>query len=58
MIDAGSRGTSDVHMLASRDYDVCQRGDVTVFLLRLVYDVGEVYSARIWHDSSGDSPAW
>ena len=45
-------------MLASRDYRVCQRGDVTVFLLRYDYDVGEVKSVRLWHDSSGDSPAW
>ena len=54
----GSRGESDVHMLASRDYSVCQRGDVTVFLLRCAYDVGEVKSVRLWHDSSGDRPSW
>ena len=54
----GTLGDSDTHMLASRDYRVCQRGDVTVFLLRYDYDVGEVKSVRLWHDSSGDSPAW
>ena len=54
----GSGGESDVHMLASRDYSVCQRGDVTVFLLRCAYDVGDVKSVRLWHDSSGDRPSW
>ena len=54
----GNRGESDVHMLASRDFSVCQRGDVTVFLLRCAYDVGEVTSVRLWHDSSGDGPSW
>ena len=54
----GSLGVSEVHMLASRDYRVCQRGDVTVFLLRYDRDVGDVKSVRLWHDSSGSSPSW
>ena len=58
VLPSGSRGESDVHMLASRDYSVCQRGDVTVFLLRCAYDVGEVKSVRLWHDSSGKNPSW
>ena len=49
---------SDVHLLASRHYPVCQRGDVTVFLLRYDNDVGDVISVRLWHDCSGSSPSW
>ena len=55
---SGSKRDSEVHMLASRDYKVCQRGDVSVFLLRYMYDVGEIKAVRLWHDSTGKSPNW
>ena len=57
-IFSGTKRESEVHLLTSSLYDVCQRGDITMFVLRYHYNIGSVVGVRLWHDNSGKHPAW
>ena len=55
---AGTDGESETHILASNDFEVCQRGDVNFFLLRYENHVGDIIAIRMWHNNSGRHPSW
>ncbi|KAM3828793.1 polycystin-1-like protein 3 [Vipera latastei] len=54
----GQEGESEPHHLVDPDTPVFERGGVDVFLLCTLFPLGELQSVRLWHDSSGTSPAW
>lgn len=54
----GAEGESDPHHLTDSDKPVFERGGLDMFLLTTPYSLGELQSIRLWHDNSGDYPAW
>ncbi|KAL7978824.1 hypothetical protein Chor_013313, partial [Crotalus horridus] len=54
----GQEGESEPHHLVDPNTPVFERGGVDVFLLCTLFPLGELQSVRLWHDSSGSSPAW
>ncbi|XP_028812272.1 polycystic kidney disease protein 1-like 2 isoform X2 [Denticeps clupeoides] len=54
----GSEGESDPHHLTDPDKPVFDRGAVDMFLLTTPFSLGDLHSIRLWHDNSGEHPAW
>ncbi|XP_066568584.1 polycystin-1-like protein 2 [Amia ocellicauda] len=54
----GSEGQSEPHHLTDSDKPVFERGGTDMFLLTTPFSLGELQSIRLWHDNSGDYPAW
>ncbi|XP_056621432.1 polycystic kidney disease protein 1-like 2 [Triplophysa dalaica] len=54
----GAEGESEAHHLTDPDKPVFERGGLDMFLLTTPYSLGELESIRLWHDNSGDYPAW
>ncbi|TRY93276.1 hypothetical protein DNTS_021652, partial [Danionella cerebrum] len=54
----GTEGESDAHHLSDPEKPVFERGGLDLFLLTTPYSLGELHSIRLWHDNSGQYPAW
>lgn len=54
----GTEGESDPHHLTDPDKPVFERGGVDMFLLTTHFSLGDLQSIRLWHDNSGERPAW
>ncbi|XP_014843096.1 PREDICTED: polycystic kidney disease protein 1-like 2 isoform X1 [Poecilia mexicana] len=54
----GTEGESEPHHLADPEKPVFERGGVDMFLLTTHFSLGDLQSIRLWHDNSGDHPAW
>ncbi|XP_016090515.1 polycystic kidney disease protein 1-like 2 [Sinocyclocheilus grahami] len=54
----GTEGECEPHHLTDPDKPVFERGAVDLFLLTTPFSLGELQSIRLWHDNSGDHPAW
>ncbi|XP_059361535.1 polycystin-1-like protein 2 [Carassius carassius] len=54
----GTEGECEPHHLTDPDKPVFERGGVDLFLLTTPFPLGELQSIRLWHDNSGDHPAW
>lgn len=54
----GTEGECEPHHLTDPDKPVFERGGVDLFLLTTPFSLGELQSIRLWHDNSGDHPAW
>ncbi|KAK7169828.1 hypothetical protein R3I94_000154 [Phoxinus phoxinus] len=54
----GAEGECEPHHLTDPDKPVFERGGVDLFLLTTAFPLGELQSIRLWHDNSGDHPAW
>ncbi|XP_041077005.1 polycystic kidney disease protein 1-like 2 [Polyodon spathula] len=54
----GSEGESDPHHLTDPEKPVFERGESDMFLLTTPFSLGELQSLRLWHDNTGDHPAW
>ena len=51
-------GESEPHHLADSEKAVFERGGMDMFLLTTPFSIGELQSIRVWHDNSGEHPAW
>ncbi|KAK5620417.1 hypothetical protein CRENBAI_024454 [Crenichthys baileyi] len=54
----GTEGESEPHHLADPGKPVFERGGMDLFLLTTHFSLGDLQSIRLWHDNSGDHPAW
>ncbi|KAK2914329.1 hypothetical protein Q8A67_002728 [Cirrhinus molitorella] len=54
----GTAGECEPHHLTDPDKPVFERGGVDLFLLTTPFSLGDLQSIRLWHDNSGDHPAW
>lgn len=54
----GTEGESDPHHLTDPEKPVFERGGVDMFLLTTHFSLGDLQSIRLWHDNSGEHPAW
>ncbi|XP_005741746.2 polycystic kidney disease protein 1-like 2 [Pundamilia nyererei] len=54
----GTEGESEPHHLTDSEKPVFERGGGDMFLLTTLFSLGELQSIRLWHDNSGDHPAW
>uniref|UniRef100_A0A8C7X6U9 Polycystic kidney disease 1 like 2a n=1 Tax=Oryzias sinensis TaxID=183150 RepID=A0A8C7X6U9_9TELE len=54
----GTEGESEPHHLTDPEKPVFERGGMDMFLLTTHFSLGELQSIRLWHDNSGDHPAW
>ncbi|XP_067303965.1 polycystin-1-like protein 2 [Pseudorasbora parva] len=54
----GTEGECEPHHLTDPDKPVFERGGVDLFLLTTPFPLGELQSIRLWHDNTGDHPAW
>ncbi|XP_029000907.1 polycystic kidney disease protein 1-like 2 isoform X2 [Betta splendens] len=54
----GTEGESEPHHLTDPEKPVFERGGVDVFLLTTHFSLGDLQSIRLWHDNSGEHPAW
>ncbi|CAG5856045.1 unnamed protein product [Menidia menidia] len=54
----GTEGESEPHHLTDSEKPVFERGGVDMFLLTTHFSLGDLQSIRLWHDNSGDHPAW
>jgi len=54
----GAEGESEPHHLADSEKPVFERGGMDMFLLTTPFSLGELQSVRVWHDNSGEHPAW
>eukprot|EP00066_Takifugu_rubripes_P019390 XP_011608656.1 PREDICTED: polycystic kidney disease protein 1-like 3 [Takifugu rubripes] len=54
----GSEGESEPHHLTDPEKPVFERGGVDMFVLTTHFSLGELQSIRLWHDNSGEHPAW
>ncbi|XP_039867914.1 polycystic kidney disease protein 1-like 2 [Simochromis diagramma] len=54
----GTEGESEPHHLTDSEKPVFERGGGDMFLLTTHFSLGELQSIRLWHDNSGDHPAW
>nr|XP_020466514.1 polycystic kidney disease protein 1-like 2 [Monopterus albus] len=54
----GTEGESEPHHLTDPEKPVFERGGVDMFLLTTHFSLGDLQSIRLWHDNSGDHPAW
>ncbi|XP_057193053.1 polycystic kidney disease protein 1-like 2 isoform X3 [Triplophysa rosa] len=54
----GTEGECEPHHLTDPEKPVFERGAVDLFLLTTPYSLGELQSISLWHDNSGDHPAW
>uniref|UniRef100_A0A3Q2DC30 Polycystic kidney disease protein 1-like 2 n=1 Tax=Cyprinodon variegatus TaxID=28743 RepID=A0A3Q2DC30_CYPVA len=54
----GTEGESEPHHLTDPEKSVFERGGVDLFLLTTHFSLGDLQSIRLWHDNSGDHPAY
>ncbi|KAF3686447.1 Polycystic kidney disease protein 1-like 2 PC1-like 2 protein Polycystin-1L2 Precursor [Channa argus] len=54
----GTEGESEPHHLTDPEKVVFERGGVDMFLLTTHFSLGDLQSIRLWHDNSGEHPAW
>ncbi|XP_039983123.1 polycystic kidney disease protein 1-like 2 [Xiphias gladius] len=54
----GTEGESDPHHLTDPEKPLFERGGVDMFLLTTHFSLGDLQSIRLWHDNSGEHPAW
>ncbi|XP_035483332.2 polycystic kidney disease protein 1-like 2 isoform X1 [Scophthalmus maximus] len=54
----GIEGESDPHHLTDAEKPMFERGGVDMFLLTTHFSLGDLQSIRLWHDNSGEHPAW
>ncbi|XP_047436040.1 polycystic kidney disease protein 1-like 2 isoform X3 [Mugil cephalus] len=54
----GTEGESEPHHLTDSEKPVFERGGVDMFLLTTHFSLGDLQSIRLWHDNSGEHPAW
>ncbi|TRY95089.1 hypothetical protein DNTS_004183 [Danionella cerebrum] len=54
----GSEGVCEPHLLTDPEKPVFERGAEDLFLVSCAFSLGELRSIRLWHDNSGDHPAW
>ncbi|KAL8618843.1 hypothetical protein ACOMHN_000850 [Nucella lapillus] len=54
----GTRGMSRVHRLKDDEQDLFGKGAENWFVLTSPSSLGTIKSVVVWHDSSGESPAW
>ncbi|XP_036066155.1 polycystic kidney disease protein 1-like 2 [Oryzias melastigma] len=54
----GTEGESEPHHLTDPEKPAFERGGMDMFLLTTHFSLGELQSIRLWHDNSGDHPAW
>uniref|UniRef100_H2LTS2 Polycystic kidney disease 1 like 2a n=1 Tax=Oryzias latipes TaxID=8090 RepID=H2LTS2_ORYLA len=54
----GTEGESEPHHLTDPEKPVFERGGMDMFLLTTHFSLGELQSIRLWHDNSGDHPAY
>ncbi|XP_026234452.1 polycystic kidney disease protein 1-like 2 [Anabas testudineus] len=54
----GTEGESEPHHLTDAEKPVFERGGTDMFLLTTHFSLGDLQSIRLWHDNSGDHPAW
>jgi len=54
----GTEGESEPHHLTDPEKPVYERGGVDMFLLTTHFSLGDLQSIRLWHDNSGEHPAW
>uniref|UniRef100_A0A672I0K4 Polycystic kidney disease 1 like 2a n=1 Tax=Salarias fasciatus TaxID=181472 RepID=A0A672I0K4_SALFA len=54
----GTEGESEPHHLTDSEKPVFERGGLDMFLLTTHFSLGDLQSIRLWHDNSGDHPAW
>ncbi|XP_059927849.1 polycystin-1-like protein 2 isoform X1 [Gadus macrocephalus] len=54
----GEEGESEPHHLTDSEKPVFERGGMDMFLLTTPFSIGELQSIRVWHDNSGEHPAW
>ncbi|XP_073691874.1 polycystin-1-like protein 2 [Garra rufa] len=54
----GTEGESEPHHLTDPEKPVFERGGLDMFLLTTPFSLGELQSIRLWHDNSGQHPAW
>uniref|UniRef100_A0A3B4T5N7 Polycystic kidney disease protein 1-like 2 n=1 Tax=Seriola dumerili TaxID=41447 RepID=A0A3B4T5N7_SERDU len=54
----GTEGESDPHHLTDPEKPVFERGGVDMFLLTTHFSLGDLQSIRLWHDNSGEHPAY
>ncbi|MEQ2239228.1 hypothetical protein ILYODFUR_002316, partial [Ilyodon furcidens] len=54
----GTEGESEPHHLADPGKPVFERGGMDLFLLTTHFSLGDLQSIRLWHDNSGEHPAW
>ncbi|KAM4743702.1 polycystin-1-like protein 2 [Anableps anableps] len=54
----GTEGESEPHHLTDPEKPVFERGGVDMFLLTTHFSLGDLQRIRLWHDNSGDHPAW
>ncbi|KAK2854028.1 hypothetical protein Q5P01_006689 [Channa striata] len=54
----GTEGESEPHHLTDPEKVVFERGGVDMFLMTTHFSLGDLQSIRLWHDNSGEHPAW
>lgn len=54
----GADGNSEPHHLTDPEKQVFERGAVDVFLLSVPISLGDLHGVRLWHNNSGNHPAW
>ncbi|RXN17626.1 polycystic kidney disease 1-like 2 [Labeo rohita] len=54
----GTEGESEPHHVTDPEKPVFERGGLDMFLLTTPCSLGELQSIRLWHDNSGQHPAW
>uniref|UniRef100_A0A673FY16 Polycystic kidney disease 1 like 2a n=1 Tax=Sinocyclocheilus rhinocerous TaxID=307959 RepID=A0A673FY16_9TELE len=54
----GTEGEIEPHHLTDPEKPVFERGGLDMFLLTTPFSLGELQSIRLWHDNSGQHPAW
>ncbi|XP_028258061.1 polycystic kidney disease protein 1-like 2 [Parambassis ranga] len=54
----GTEGESEPHHLTDSEKPVFERGGVDMFLLTTHFSLGDLQNIRLWHDNSGEHPAW
>uniref|UniRef100_A0A3B5LUV7 Polycystic kidney disease 1 like 2a n=1 Tax=Xiphophorus couchianus TaxID=32473 RepID=A0A3B5LUV7_9TELE len=54
----GTEGESEPHHLTDPEKPVFERGGVDMFLLTTHFSLGDLQNIRLWHDNSGDHPAY
>ncbi|XP_020641453.3 polycystin family receptor for egg jelly-like [Pogona vitticeps] len=54
----GQNGVSDVHHMKHPQFPTFSRASIDTFLLTTKYDLGQILSLHVWHNTSGSSPNW
>uniref|UniRef100_A0A8C1S7V7 Polycystic kidney disease 1 like 2a n=1 Tax=Cyprinus carpio TaxID=7962 RepID=A0A8C1S7V7_CYPCA len=54
----GTEGESEPHHFTDPEKPLFERGGLDMFLLTTPFSLGELQSIRLWHDNSGQHPAW